>query len=407
MQETQQALEKFCQETHHKSSDFDSPHKITNLLKKYIATHVTLVEPSTLYPYISNDMKRVHLRMGGKGLGKYQRATMEPGVFAYLFSNVKQNYFPPIITQFQKDVLPRPPNEQRWEEELRKDKWKDLALFMTLNHKDKHNFRDIVNSIESNLTKDEFNNLCNKIYNWDGLKNDSVAQVSRELGELISSLEWPDVQEEKFYLVECHNNHKKKKKKKKKKKSKRVSAEFIFTPISLPDTDYLDWGPEQESLYRQEPVIREYKKQTQLTNQFPSRKAALQIIILGVTQNSPQEMESLLKKYAGKRQKHYPQVHPLENRKDWEKVLEVIDPTIVENVLVNPQANVFYNMMNRLNGNGEEYFENNQHFVKLFLTAHLMDWKEKWNGNLNKELIQTIERFRKRTGEQTSFLDIL
>ena len=403
----QDALEGFYNDTRHRPHAINGPESVTLLAKKYIALHCQ--NNKQVFPYVSNDLQRLEKRTDGGVIKRYSTKKIDPQIHTYLFSNCDYNVDSELLNDFQKEILPRPNKEQRWQKETRKDRWKDLGLFMAfVCHNGKPEFRSHVKNIVNTepvsnefTSKQQFENLCKRISTYDG---DIDPQ---ELGILINSMSWNDIDNEALFLIEnkessssseeAESSYEKNSLSEEEKEEEEEIDTFIGK--NLEKAEPIKWSLEKEAEFRKKPAIQTYKKENMLSNQFDSRKTATQIIVLGTA--APHHVSHLMKNISGKRQSYHKTPHPLQSVENWSTVLACgIDSLNLENAISHPDVRQFYRILKTGAPKTVDLWKTDRDVIKAYLTAHLKDWKDKWQQQQPSSVMdidtqKSIERYLK------------
>ena len=164
---------------------------LTLLAKKYLALGVNVVPTQRVYDAISSDYALLSMRTHYPPLAAYSEPTnapIDPVTFAEIVkqgfgpsgkkhahlieSSIEFNRFVDLITQ-------RAPDQESWVDVCRKDKWKDVALFLGLNYKENPCFYKILKAVSEKDDVSELNKhmLAYKPRNMQALEKEMVAFI--------------------------------------------------------------------------------------------------------------------------------------------------------------------------------------------------------------------------------------
>ena len=164
--------------------------------------------------------------------------------------------------------------------------------------------------------------------------------------------------------------------------------------ISLVDSSSAskEWTTDHERSLRSNPVMQAFKKNTRLTSQFPSVKAAKQLILSVVA--TPDIMCTYVDPLLGKRQDKQTiskEIPLLEDKQNWDHILSIVDSFDTSNIdtmIDTDQARDYYTL--------SKFKGSKQEFIKSLINAHspFTDVKprylKRYPNGVCKEIVQQI-----------------
>lgn len=175
---------------------------VCEIAQKYLALGCNMVPTEHVYVAISSDYELLKLKTQNPPLSEYAHEKRAP-IDAKVFVEIVKNGFlslPPSgakkettplyeFTNFVESVVHSPPSgggmdPERWVEAWRKDKWKDVALFLTLNYKENPQFPTLLKSI---VGEDEASTVRKRMLAYKPMDKKVLAH---DLGKLIKSLQF-------------------------------------------------------------------------------------------------------------------------------------------------------------------------------------------------------------------------
>lgn len=167
---------------------------VTEVAQKYLALGCNVVPTQHVYDIVSSDYKLLELKTQNPPLGDYahqKKAPVDPVTFTEI---IKQGYSNKRKTQgvlsefdqFVESVVLTPVLEQevpeKWIEACRKDKWKDVALFLSLNYKENPKFHTLLKTITD---QEDVSTLRKRMLEY---KPNNKNALAHDMGKLIKSL---------------------------------------------------------------------------------------------------------------------------------------------------------------------------------------------------------------------------
>jgi hypothetical protein len=170
---------------------------VNEIAQKYLALGCNVVPTQHVYDAVSSDYELLKLKTTNPPLSDYaheKRAPVDPTLFVQIVKNGfpsppmggkettllhEFNHFVEsvVLTPVGKDESP-----EKWIEACRKDKWKDVALFLSLNYKENPRFHTLLKNIvgEDSVEVLRKRMLAYKVFDKKGL--------ARDMGSLIKSI---------------------------------------------------------------------------------------------------------------------------------------------------------------------------------------------------------------------------
>lgn len=172
---------------------------VCEIAQKYLALGCNVVPTEHVYVAISSDYELLKLKTQNPPLAEYAHEKRAP-IDATTFVEIVKNGFlslPPKgakkettplheFANFVESVVLPPSSggedKEKWVEAWRKDKWKDVALFLTLNYKENPQFPTLLKSI---VGEDEASAVRKRMLAYKPMDKKVLAH---DLGKLIKSL---------------------------------------------------------------------------------------------------------------------------------------------------------------------------------------------------------------------------
>jgi hypothetical protein len=167
---------------------------VTEVAQKYLALGCNVVPTQHVYDIVSSDYKLLELKTQNPPLCDYahqKKAPVDPITFTELIKcgySSKRNTKDVLaeFDHFVESVVLTPVLEQevpeRWIEACRKDKWKDVALFLSLNYKENPKFHTLLKTITD---QEDVSTLRKRMLEY---KPNNKNALAHDMGKLIKSL---------------------------------------------------------------------------------------------------------------------------------------------------------------------------------------------------------------------------
>lgn len=178
--------------------DGEDASALTLLAKKYLALGVNVVPTQRVYDAISSDYLLLSMRTHYPSLGAYSEPTSAP-VDPITFTEIIKQGFNPIgnkkqahliessmeFNHFVDLITERAPDQESWVDVCRKDKWKDVALFLALNYKENPLFYKVLKTVSE---KDDVSSLNKRMLAY---KPKNMQALEKEMTSFIQSIALP------------------------------------------------------------------------------------------------------------------------------------------------------------------------------------------------------------------------
>lgn len=168
---------------------------VTRIAQMYLALGCNVVPTQRVYDAISSDYELLALKTQNPPLSDYahtKRAPVDPETFVEI---IKKGYSKQKGTYSEFDsfvdavVLNTSANEEapeKWIEACRKDKWKDVALFLSLNYKENPKFHTLLKTI---IGQEDVTTLRKRLLDYKPIDKNAFAE---DMTKLIKSIQISD-----------------------------------------------------------------------------------------------------------------------------------------------------------------------------------------------------------------------
>lgn len=167
----------------------------TEIVQKYLALGCNVVPTQCVYDSISSDYKWIEMRTHNPPVHTYANEKTAPIDIATFTEVIKQGYPSTIQKQvlgefnhFVDTVILAPQgrlDQERWIEACRKDKWRDVALFLGLSYKENPKFYQLLKTITES---DNVSSLHKSMVEYKPRDKQTMAS---DIATLIKSIQLP------------------------------------------------------------------------------------------------------------------------------------------------------------------------------------------------------------------------
>lgn len=368
-------VSEFATDTCHKETELNNVNTSV-IIKKFLATQAPIAKWYKVYPFVSDDISRIEFRAPNQ-LDRWANGVELPvGTLESILGKVSNAplFKYAVIKDYLDQVKPPVGRELH-------------SLFL---HGQQHkNLHDYPFEQDPELHK--------RILQYKPDKSFSEKQLAREIGSFIKDLEFkPEAESE---LIECgtcggKNKDEKDRSGEEEEEEDNYGKAHERDRLNLKDHVQTEWLAQHERELRGNPVMQAFKKENQLPTQFPSVKAAKQLILSSV---SPQLNSLDREKILGKRQTEIKGV-PVNtvDTSDWKHLLSVVDsfkPETIDAIVNTDQCKRFARLTKRRN------YKNKTELVKALISEHSpynlygeynKRYLSSYDNGLNPEIIQAI-----------------
>lgn len=160
---------------------------VTRVAQMYLALGCNVVPTQRVYDAISSDYELLKLKTQNPPLSDYahtKRAPVDPVVFVEIikegYSKQKGTYseFDSFVDAVVLNSSANTEVPEKWIEACRKDKWKDVALFLSLNYKENPKFHTILKTI---VEQEDVAMLRKRLLDYKPLDKNAFAEDTAKL----------------------------------------------------------------------------------------------------------------------------------------------------------------------------------------------------------------------------------
>jgi len=324
-------ITRFATDTRHKDHQLGN---VQLIAKKLLATQVPVSTFDAVYPFVCDDKSSIEFRAPNV-MSQYD---IEPG---FLSKILDQNSVDLSKYAIVNDYI----------EKVKPEEGKELITFFLHGQRD----NELHTFIEKDLGTDQDKQLYTRIRSYVPDPSMNQKEIAREIGFLINALEIPLIKDETLFLSPNIEEA---------LEEEEEEEEPRCNSISLEHAESTKWTTDHERSLRTNPVMQAFKKKTRLTNQFPSVKAAKQLILATVT--TPDIMYRNVDPLLGKRQYKESISKPiLEEKQEWDHLLTIVDSfdtDAIDAMIDTIQARDFYTLT--------KFKGTKQEFIKALINAH-------------------------------------
>jgi hypothetical protein len=313
-----EVISQFAADTKHKLH-LESESDTVLLAKKFLATQAPIVPYNMVYPYVSNDATRIEFR-APKQLQRYAEGIhLKPGLLSAL---LESNVYVPGVYAIVDDYCAavRPPAG------------KELVTFFLHGQREK-NLHELIASELGGTELDPM--LYTRIRAYKPDEAMIEPEIAREIGFLICGLKFPQIEFREVRVPVPVTPPPPPP-----SEGEGVEQQEPDSDSKLPTGDAVEYTDAHERELRNNPVMQTFKRESKLSNQYPSIKAAKQIM-LSIADKSMDQ--SHLQPLFGKKQTNAPYV-TIAAELDWNAVKSIVnhfDAASIEKIRDTPTVATF------------------------------------------------------------------
>jgi hypothetical protein len=168
---------------------------VTRIAQMYLALGCNVVPTQRVYDAISSDYELLALKTQNPPLSDYahtKRAPVDPETFVEIikkgYSKQKGTYseFDSFVDAVVLNTFANEEAPEKWIEACRKDKWKDVALFLSLNYKENPKFHTLLKTI---IGQEDVTTLRKRLLDYKPIDKNAFAE---DMTKLIKSIRISD-----------------------------------------------------------------------------------------------------------------------------------------------------------------------------------------------------------------------
>ena len=168
---------------------------VTRIAQMYLALGCNVVPTQRIYDAISSDYELLALKTQNPPLSDYahtKRAPIDPETFVEIikegYSKQKGPYseFDSFVDAVVLNTSANAEAPEKWIEACRKDKWKDVALFLSLNYKENPKFHTLLKTI---IGQEDVTTLRKRLLDYKPIDKNAFAE---DMTKLIKSIQISD-----------------------------------------------------------------------------------------------------------------------------------------------------------------------------------------------------------------------
>jgi hypothetical protein len=168
---------------------------VTRIAQMYLALGCNVVPTQRVYDAISSDYELLALKTQNPPLSDYahtKRAPVDPETFVEIikegYSKQKGTYseFDSFVDAVVLNTSANAEAPEKWIEACRKDKWKDVALFLSLNYKENPKFHTLLKTI---IGQEDVTTLRKRLLDYKPIDKNAFAE---DMTKLIKSIQISD-----------------------------------------------------------------------------------------------------------------------------------------------------------------------------------------------------------------------
>lgn len=168
---------------------------VTRIAQMYLALGCNVVPTQRVYDAISSDYELLALKTQNPPLSDYahtKRAPVDPETFVEIikegYSKQKGTYseFDSFVDAVVLNTFANEEAPEKWIEACRKDKWKDVALFLSLNYKENPKFHTLLKTI---IGQEDVTTLRKRLLDYKPIDKNAFAE---DMTKLIKSIQISD-----------------------------------------------------------------------------------------------------------------------------------------------------------------------------------------------------------------------